>query len=76
MANAKICDRCERVYPRNRFETEFDEDRGGTVKGVCVMFKESSDSPNRKNFYMDLCDDRARSLAAFLKVTRIEQMFI
>lgn len=71
MANAKICDRCERVYPRNRFETEFDEDRGGTVKGVCVMFKESSDSPNRKNFYMDLCDDCARSLVEFLKDPRI-----
>ena len=66
MANAKICDRCNRVYPRNRFETEFDTDRGGTVKGVCVMFKESSDGSNRKNFYMDLCDDCARSLVAFL----------
>lgn len=66
MANAKICDRCNRVYPRNKFETEFDTDRCGTVKGICVMFKESSDNQNRKNFYMDLCDDCARSLVAFL----------
>ena len=68
MANAKICDRCNRVYPRNKFETEFDTDRCGTVKGICVMFKESSDNSNRKNFYMDLCDDCARSLVAFLTI--------
>lgn len=67
MAHAKICDRCGNVYGKNELSADFGSNKFGTVKGVCVMFAENNPDLNRKNAYLDLCDDCARMLNLFLQ---------
>lgn len=78
MSYAKICDCCGKVFSKNKFETDFGDDKCGTVRGVCVMFEET-DKHNatqntsypyyqkRRNAYFDLCDDCARDVVRMLR---------
>lgn len=70
MAFAKICDRCKEVYGKNSFIADFGDNKCGTVKGVCIMFEETSKRVEgdelRRNAYFDLCDDCSKLLNNFL----------
>lgn len=65
MARAKICDRCGAVYGTNYQDANFGPNKNGIVKGVCLMFENLPD--DKKNVYMDLCDDCAKQLITFLQ---------
>ena len=73
MAIAKICDRCAGVYANDEVHADFGDNKFGTIKGVCVMFKEASkDSvqrtfePPHRNAYLDLCPACSEMLRLFL----------
>lgn len=78
MATAKICDRCGNVYGKNTVLENFNEESWGTMRGLCVMFEETDkfrknpfiddqSRPDRKNFYMDMCDDCCNQISQFIR---------
>lgn len=73
MANAKICDRCGNVYGKNTVLESFTEESWGTMRGLCVMFEETDKFrkddvlTNRKNYYMDMCDDCCNQISQFIR---------
>lgn len=78
MATAKICDRCGNVYGKNTVLESFNEESWGTMRGLCVMFEETDrfrksnplidePRPDRKNYYMDMCDDCCNQISQFIR---------
>lgn len=70
MAHAKICDRCEGIYSKNRYAVNFGGKKAGLVKGVVLMLnkpEDATDDGEPKNMFMDLCDTCSEKLVNFLR---------